>query len=61
MVVDRDVGGPQVSLTVTSLGDLDPTTVDMRRLLLVSSSQTRVAAAGQVHTSPSYPDRPSAG
>ncbi|MEU1737147.1 precorrin-2 C(20)-methyltransferase [Streptosporangium sp. NPDC020145] len=43
VVVGRDVGGAGESLTVTTLGDLDPATVDMRCLLLVGSSTTRVA------------------
>ena len=41
MVVGRDVGGPEEQLTVTTLGELDPATVDMRCLLIVGSSQTR--------------------
>ena len=32
--------------TVTTLGDLDPATVDMRCLLLIGSSQTRIGPAG---------------
>ncbi|GII58421.1 precorrin-3B C(17)-methyltransferase [Planotetraspora thailandica] len=42
VVVGRDVGGPEESVTVTTLGELDPETVDMRCLLLVGSSTTRV-------------------
>jgi precorrin-2 C20-methyltransferase/precorrin-3B C17-methyltransferase len=55
VVVGRDVGGPEERLTVTSLGDLDPDTVDMRCLVLIGSSQTRVGPAGRVWTPRTYP------
>jgi precorrin-2 C20-methyltransferase/precorrin-3B C17-methyltransferase len=55
VVVGRDVGGPEEQLSVTTLGDLDPDTVDMRCLVLVGSSQTRVAATGAVYTPRTYP------
>lgn len=55
VVVGRDVGGPEEQLTVTTLGDLDPATVDMRCLVLVGSSQTRVGPAGAVWTPRTYP------
>ncbi|GAA4570156.1 precorrin-2 C(20)-methyltransferase [Planotetraspora kaengkrachanensis] len=42
VVVGRDVGGPEESITITTLGELDPSAVDMRCLLLVGSSTTRV-------------------
>ncbi|GII29315.1 precorrin-2 C(20)-methyltransferase [Planotetraspora mira] len=42
VVVGRDVGGPEESITITTLGALDPSTIDMRCLLLVGSSTTRV-------------------
>jgi precorrin-2 C20-methyltransferase/precorrin-3B C17-methyltransferase len=41
VVVGRDVGGPAESVRVTTLGDLDPATIDMRCLLIVGSSRTR--------------------
>ncbi|GGS31953.1 precorrin-2 C(20)-methyltransferase [Actinokineospora fastidiosa] len=41
VVIGRDVGGPEESLRITRLADLDPATVDMRCLLLVGSSRTR--------------------
>jgi len=41
VVIGRDVGGPQESVRVVALGDLDPADVDMRCLLIVGSSQTR--------------------
>ncbi|MCW2695650.1 MAG: cobIJ, partial [Modestobacter sp.] len=53
--VGRDVGGPEESLTVTSLGDLDADSVDMRCLVLIGSSQTRVGPAGRVWTPRTYP------
>ena len=59
VVVGRDVGGPAESVRVTTLAELDPATVDMRCLLIVGSSQTRVAAradgSAQVYTPRSYP------
>jgi precorrin-2 C20-methyltransferase/precorrin-3B C17-methyltransferase len=55
VVVGRDVGGPEEELRVTTLGALDPATVDMRCLLLVGSSRTRVTPSGQVYTPRSYP------
>lgn len=50
VVVGRDVGRAEESLAVTTLGDLDPTTVDMKCLLLVGASGTRVSPAGRVWT-----------
>jgi precorrin-2 C20-methyltransferase/precorrin-3B C17-methyltransferase len=55
VVVGRDVGGPEESVTVTTLGDFDPDTVDMRCLVLIGSTQTRVTPSGQVFTSRRYP------
>jgi precorrin-2 C20-methyltransferase / precorrin-3B C17-methyltransferase len=42
VVVGRAVGTPDQEITVTTLGELDPEQVDMRCLLIVGSSQTRV-------------------
>jgi len=42
VVVGRAVGTPNQQVTVTTLGELDPEQVDMRCLLIVGSSQTRV-------------------
>ncbi len=50
VVVGRDVGRAGESLTVTTLGALDPETVDMRCLLLVGASSTRVTPSGRVWT-----------
>ncbi|MDN3297726.1 precorrin-2 C(20)-methyltransferase [Streptomyces ficellus] len=46
VVVARDVGGPQESVRVLPLADLDPTEVDMRTLLLIGSSQTQAVHRG---------------
>jgi precorrin-2 C20-methyltransferase/precorrin-3B C17-methyltransferase len=59
VVIGRDVGGPAESVTVTTLGDLDPAQVDMRCLLLIGSSQTQVVdreAGRLVFTPRRYPD-----
>src|SRR6478672_8024519 len=62
VVVARDVGGPQESVRVVTLTDLEPTEVDMRTLLIVGSSQTQAVrrADGQqvVWTPRRYPDEP---
>ncbi|MDH2424876.1 precorrin-3B C(17)-methyltransferase [Sphaerisporangium sp. TRM90804] len=55
VVVGRDVGGPGESVTVTTLGELDPERVDMRCLLIVGSSTTRVTESGTVYTPRRYP------
>ncbi|WP_090942574.1 precorrin-2 C(20)-methyltransferase [Nonomuraea jiangxiensis] len=55
VVVGRDVGGPEESVTVTTLGELDPAGVDMRCLLIVGSSTTRVTDRGVVYTPRRYP------
>jgi precorrin-2 C20-methyltransferase/precorrin-3B C17-methyltransferase len=53
VVVARDIGGAEESVRVTTLGELDPSTVDMRCLLIIGSSRTRVTN-GQVWTPRSY-------
>jgi len=55
VVVGRDIGRPGESLTTTTLTDLDPATIEMNCLLIVGSSQTRVAPDGRVWTARSYP------
>jgi precorrin-2 C20-methyltransferase/precorrin-3B C17-methyltransferase len=50
VVVGRDVGRAEESLTVTTLADLDPATIDMLCLVMVCASGTRVTDAGQVWT-----------
>ncbi|MDQ3409004.1 MAG: precorrin-3B C(17)-methyltransferase [Actinomycetota bacterium] len=58
VVVARAVGSDDESVTVTTLHDLDCDAVDMRTLLLVGSSQTRVVAGAngtpRVYTPRSY-------
>ncbi|MCZ7459091.1 precorrin-2 C(20)-methyltransferase [Streptomyces sp. WMMC940] len=60
VVVARDVGGPEESVRIVRLGELDPSVVDMRTLLLVGSSQTRTVRRGSgeeiVWTPRTYPD-----
>lgn len=57
VVVARAVGDPAAeAVTVTTLGELDPGVVDMRTLLIVGSSQTRlIAGSGQVYTPRRHP------
>ncbi|HEX8306168.1 MAG TPA: precorrin-2 C(20)-methyltransferase [Jatrophihabitans sp.] len=59
VVIGRDVGGPAETVRVLRLADLDPEQIDMRCLLIVGSSQTRVRyrADGQptVYTPRHYP------
>jgi precorrin-2 C20-methyltransferase/precorrin-3B C17-methyltransferase len=59
VVVGRDVGGPTESVRVTTLAELDPATVDMRCLLLIGSSRTRLVpradGSAQVYTPRHYP------
>lgn len=50
VVVGRDVGRAEESLVVTTLAELDVASVDMKCLLLVGSSSTRVDRAGRVWT-----------
>jgi precorrin-2 C20-methyltransferase/precorrin-3B C17-methyltransferase len=54
VVLARDVGGPEESVRVTTLGDLEPSEVDMRCLLIVGSSRTRVTESGTVYTPRTY-------
>lgn len=50
VIIGRDVGRAEESLTVTTLGDLDPASIDMKCLVIVGASSTRVTASGQVWT-----------
>ncbi|MFD3546901.1 precorrin-2 C(20)-methyltransferase [Streptomyces sp. NPDC058655] len=43
VVVARDVGGPEQSVRIVTLAELEPAEVDMRTILLIGSSQTRVS------------------
>jgi precorrin-2 C20-methyltransferase/precorrin-3B C17-methyltransferase len=59
VVIGRDVGGPQESVRVVTLAELDPSTVDMRCLLIIGSSMTRASVRGDgtpvVYTPRHYP------
>jgi precorrin-2 C20-methyltransferase/precorrin-3B C17-methyltransferase len=59
VVVGRDVGGPSESVEIVTLAELDTSTVDMRCLLIVGSSQTRLLTrqdgTRQVFTPRHYP------
>ncbi|MFE9904352.1 precorrin-2 C(20)-methyltransferase [Streptomyces achromogenes] len=46
VVVARDVGGPGERVRIVRLGELDPAEADMRTILLVGSSRTRVVRRG---------------
>ena len=46
VIVGRDVGRPGETLTVTSLSELDPASIDMRCLLIVGAESTRQSPAG---------------
>jgi len=50
VIVGRDVGRAEESLTVTTLVELDAASVDMKCLLIVGASSTRVTAGGRVWT-----------
>jgi precorrin-2 C20-methyltransferase/precorrin-3B C17-methyltransferase len=50
VVVGRDVGRDEESLTVTTLAELDAATIDMKCLLIVGASSTRATIGGQVWT-----------
>ena len=57
VILGHDVGGEQQRLTSTTVAGLDPDTVDMRTLLIIGSSTTRVvarAAGDLVFTSRRY-------
>jgi precorrin-2 C20-methyltransferase / precorrin-3B C17-methyltransferase len=59
VVIGRAVGTPDQEVTVTTLGELDPARVDMRCLLIIGSSQSRVvrdaSGAARVVTPRWYP------
>ncbi|MGW1077263.1 precorrin-2 C(20)-methyltransferase [Streptomyces sp. NPDC002537] len=62
VVLGRDVGGPEESVRIVRLGELDPADVDMRTILLVGSTQTRAVRRGPddteiVWTPRRYPER----
>jgi precorrin-2 C20-methyltransferase/precorrin-3B C17-methyltransferase len=55
VVVGRDIGRAGEALEVTTLGALDPDTIDMKCLLVIGSSATSVTAGGRVWTRRSVP------
>ncbi|MFI7610136.1 precorrin-2 C(20)-methyltransferase [Nonomuraea terrae] len=55
VVIGRNVGGAEETVTVTTLGELDPDQVDMRCLLIIGSSTTRLTPQGTVYTPRRYP------
>ena len=57
VVVGRDVGRAEESLTVTTLAGLDADTIDMKCLLIVGSSRTEVTRTGRVWTSRDWRSR----
>jgi cobalt-precorrin 5A hydrolase / precorrin-3B C17-methyltransferase len=59
LILARNVGRPQQSITITTLAQFEPTDADMRTLILVGSSQTRVLTQPYrkwVYTPRWYPD-----
>ncbi len=54
VVLGRDVGGPEEQLTITTVADFDPAVVDMRTMIIIGSSATRVVprAAGALVFTP---------
>jgi len=50
VVVGRDVGRAEESLTVTTLVELDTASIDMKCLLIVGASSTRLTPSGRVWT-----------
>ena len=60
VVMARDVGGPTERVRTVRLAELDPAEVDMRTLLLIGSSQTRLVRRGNdtevVWTPRRYPE-----
>ncbi len=50
VIVARHVGRDAESLTVTTLGDLDPEGIDMGCMVIIGASNTKVSATGRVWT-----------
>lgn len=58
VVIGRDISGPEETVRVVRLADLDPADIDMRCLLIVGSSQTQwhsVDSGDRVFTPRRYP------
>jgi precorrin-2 C20-methyltransferase/precorrin-3B C17-methyltransferase len=60
VVVGRDIGREEESLTVTTLAAFDAESIDMKCLVIVGASSTRQTASGAVWT-PRFVDRSRAG
>ncbi len=60
VVVGRDVGRSEESVTVTTLGGLDAASIDMKCLLIIGATGTRATASGQVWTPRFVPEGSSA-
>lgn len=56
VVVGRDIGRAEEALQVTTLGELDPASIDMKCLVLIGASSTRRTPTGRVWT-PRFVDR----
>lgn len=57
VVIGRDVGGPQETVRVVALADLNPAEIDMRTLLIIGASTTALVDTGdgpRVYTSRRY-------
>ncbi|WP_457590194.1 precorrin-3B C(17)-methyltransferase [Gordonia aurantiaca] len=56
VVLGRDVGGAEQSLTTTTVAEFDPEVVDMRTLIIIGSSATRAVprAAGRLVFTPRH-------
>lgn len=50
VVIGRDIGRAEESLTITTLGEFDPESVDMKCLVLFGAASTRVTDSGRVWT-----------
>lgn len=50
VIVGRDVGRAEESITVTTLAELDADSIDMKCLLIIGASSTRRTATGRVWT-----------
>ncbi|GAA0937796.1 precorrin-2 C(20)-methyltransferase [Actinocorallia libanotica] len=56
VIVGRDIGRAEESLVITTLGDLDPASIDMKCLLVIGARGTRRTPSGRVWTSRSVPE-----
>lgn len=50
VIIGRDIGRAEETLTMTTLADLDTSTIDMKCLLIIGASSTRVTESGQAWT-----------